>query len=126
MSAENEHLAYRPGGVSMFFVYKAGFMAVAFWTWLGVLAVRDDTLAGWHLVAASAAITMTLVAVLLAVRHALARHAAARHEQIMRTLVDLSWQSFTVPPVAASPPAPTPVGEADVIPIQEPRQRPRR
>jgi hypothetical protein len=126
MTTENEHLAYRPGGVSVFFVYKAGFMAAAGWIWLGVLTVRGDTPAGWPLVAASAAITMTLVAVILAARHALARHAAARHEQIMRTLVDLSWQSFTVPPIAASPPAPTPAGEADVIPIQEPRQRPRR
>jgi hypothetical protein len=123
MTVTNEHLAYRPGGVSSFFIYKAGFMAVGFWTWLGVLAVRGDAPSAWQLVAASGAITTTLVGVILGVRYALARHAAARHEQIMQTLVELSWQAFTPPAVAEAPSG----GDADVIRLQhESRPRPRR
>lgn len=137
MNVSNEFLAYRPGGVSAFFVYKAGFMALGFWAWLAVLVVGDSNLSGWQLLAAAGAITTTLVAVILGVRHALVRHAAARHEQIMKTLVDLSWQSFGTPPVAAAPGAPPAVGpqaippqadsDADVIRLShESRPRPRR
>ena len=124
MSVPNEHLAYRPGGVSAFFVYKAGFMAVGFWAWLAVLAVRGGTISGWHLVAAAGAITTTLVGLVLGVRHALVRNAAARHEQIMRTLVELSWQSFATPPGGTKVP---PESDADVIRLShESRPRPRR
>jgi hypothetical protein len=141
MNASNEILVYRPGGVSAFFIYKAGFMAAGFWAWLGFLAVRGGALSTWHMVATAGAVTMTLAGVMLAVRHALARHAAARHEQIMQTLVELSWQSFSSPstepstnipapaPVKAVP-DPTPVqcdGDAEVIRFQhESRPRPRR
>ena len=124
MNVPNEHLAYRPGGVSAFFVYKAGLMAAAFWVWLTVLAVRTSDVSGWHLVAAAGAITTTLVGVILGVRHATMRSAASRHEQIMHTLVELSWQSFATPPSAA---ASSTDGDADVIRLaHESRQRPRR
>jgi hypothetical protein len=124
MSAPNEHLAYRPGGVSAFFIYKAGFMAVGFWAWLAVLAVRGGAVSGWHLVAAAGAITTTLVGLVLGVRHALVRNAASRHEQVMRTLVELSWQNFATPAVAAPSP---PDSDADVIRLpHESRPRPRR
>jgi high-affinity nickel permease len=119
MSAPNEHRAHRPSGVSSFFVYQATFMAIAFWVWLVVLAVRVGPVSGWHLAAAAGAITTTMVGVALGVRHAAQANAAARHEQIMRTLVELSWQPFTVAPAA---------GDADVIPLapHESRPRPRR
>src|SRR5882757_389444 len=102
MNVPNEHLAFRPGGVSAFFIYKAGFMAAGCWAWLAVLVVGGDSVSRWHLVAAAAAITTTLVAVILGVRHALVRNAAARHEQIMTTLVELSWQSFGTPPAVTA------------------------
>jgi hypothetical protein len=123
MSVQNEHLNFRPGGVSVFFVYKAGFMAVGFWAWLAVLAVRGGTVSGWHLVAAAGAITTTLVGVALGVRHALVRNAASRHEQVMRTLVELSWQSFATPPGGTKVPSES---DADVIRLShESRPRPR-
>jgi hypothetical protein len=37
-----------------------------------------------------------MVGVVLGTRYYLQRNAAARHEQVMQTLVDLSWQSFAV------------------------------
>ena len=91
----HEHRVYRPGGASWFFIYKAGFMAVACWVWLAVLTARSNGVSGWQLVAAAGAITTTLVGVVLGARHALAHSGAARHEQVMRTLVELSWQAFT-------------------------------
>jgi hypothetical protein len=123
MNVRNEHLAYRPGGISAFFVYKAGFMAASFWAWLAVLAGQAGTISAWHLVAATGAITTTLVAVILGVRHALAKNAASRHEQIMHTLVELSWQDFGTPVAAAS------AGETDAEVIRLPhelRPHPRR
>jgi hypothetical protein len=128
MNVPNENLAFRPGGVSAFFIYKAGFMAAGFWAWLAVLVVRGDSVSRWHLVAAAAAITTTLVAVVLGVRHALVRNAAARHEQVMHTLVELSWQSFGTPPVATAPVAAPPAdSDAGVIRLtHESRPRPRR
>lgn len=124
----NEALRHRPGAVSYFFVYKAGLFALCFWSWLGVLAWRGGAVSGWHLVAVCGAVTTTLVAVLLGVRIALARAAAARHEQIMRTLVELSWYAF-----AHSPPENTAAndittgGDADVIALSaDTRPRPRR
>jgi hypothetical protein len=44
-----------------------------------------------------------MVSVVLGARYYLQRNAAARHEQLMQTLVDLSWQSFAV----AAPESPT-------------------
>jgi hypothetical protein len=134
MNVTNEHLAFRPGGVSAFFVYKAGFMAAGFWAWFAVLVVRGEDVSRWHLVAAAAAITTTLVCVILGVRHALVRNAAARHEQIMHTLVELSWQAFGTPPAATAPLATAPLAtapptdsDADVIRLaHESRPRPRR
>jgi hypothetical protein len=124
MNVPNEHLAFRPGGVSAFFVYKASFMAIAFWGWFAVLTVRSGTASSWHLMAAACAVTTTLVAVILGVRYVLARTAAARHEQIMHTLVELSWQSFATPPGGVPKPKHE---DADVIQLsQESRPRPRR
>jgi hypothetical protein len=121
----SEYRVHRPGGVSSFFVYKSGFMALACWIWLAVLAVRVDTLTVWHLIAAAGAVATTVVSVILGARHALALASAARHEQVMRTLVDLSWQAFT-PERSTTGPA-SADGDADVIRLkQEPRQRPRR
>jgi hypothetical protein len=90
----NENAAHRPGAVSIFFIYKAGFFAACFWGWLATLALLREEVSAWHLIAVGGAICTTLVAVLLGVRHALQRNAAARHEQVMRALVELSWHSF--------------------------------
>lgn len=136
MTVRNEHLAYRPGGVSVFFIYKASFMAAAFWAWLAVLTIRGGPITAWHLLATAGAITATLVGLILGVRHALARNAASRHEQIMHTLVELSWQSFSTPAGGISvPPGSIPLssaatpdgGDADVIRLpHDSRPRPRR
>jgi hypothetical protein len=92
----NEFRVYRPGAVSAFFVYQAGLVAAVFWGWLLLLTVRDGTVAQWEAVAATGAGTATMVTVVLATRYYLQRNAAARHEQVMQTLVDLSWQSFAM------------------------------
>jgi hypothetical protein len=92
----NEFRVYRPGAVSVFFVYQAGLAAAAFWTWLLLLTIRGGPAAEWELVAATGAGTATMIGVVLATRYYLQRNAAARHEQLMQTLVDLSWQSFAM------------------------------
>jgi len=94
MEPINEHAIHRPGAVSLFFVHKAAVFAAGFWGWLVILAVRGGPATGWHLVAATGAITTTLAAVVLGARYALQRNAAVRHEQMMRVLVDMSWHSF--------------------------------
>jgi hypothetical protein len=86
---------HRPGAISAFFVYKAGLFAACFWGWLGYLTVRGGALTGWHLLAATGAVTTTLVGVVLGARFALQRSAAARHAEIMESLVDISWHAFT-------------------------------
>jgi len=92
----NEFRVHRPGVVSAFFVYKAGFVAAGFWIWLVLATNRGGPAAQWEAVAATGAGTATMVGVVLATRYYLQRNAAARHEQLMQTLVDLSWQSFAV------------------------------
>lgn len=92
----NEFRVHRPGAVSAFFVYKAGFFAAGFWIWLVLATLRGGAAAQWETVAATGAGTTTLVGVVLGARYYLQRNAAARHEQVMQALVDLSWQSFAV------------------------------
>jgi hypothetical protein len=86
--------AHRPGAISTFFIHKAGVFAAAFWAWLGILAVTNRPVSGWHIVAGTGAATTTLVGVLLGVRHAMQSSATTRHEEIMRALVEISWYSF--------------------------------
>jgi hypothetical protein len=90
----NEYLVHRPGAVSAFFVYKAFFFAACAWTAFVVLAARDDRVTAWLVLAAASAVNFSLVGLALWIRHTGQRNSAARHEQIMKTLVDLSWQSF--------------------------------
>lgn len=117
MKTSNEFLVHRPGAVSAFFIYKAGFFAGGFWAWLVVLVARGESANAWPLVAATGAVTTSVVSVVLGARYVLQRNAAERHEQVMRTLVEMSWQSF-------SPPA---ADDSTVIRLsQESRQRPRR
>ncbi|MFI7577912.1 hypothetical protein [Micromonospora sp. NPDC049497] len=94
MAAPDRPMPHRPGAVSLFFVAKAGVFAAGFWIWLLVLAVRGDTATGLHLLAATGAITTTLVAVVLGARMALQRNAAERHAEFKRLLVDISWNAF--------------------------------
>ncbi|MGC4852496.1 hypothetical protein ACLQ24_03675 [Micromonospora sp. DT4] len=86
---------YQPGAVSLFFVVKAGVFAVGFWTWLLVLVLRTDAATGAHVLAATGAITTTLVAVVLGARMALQHNAAVRHAETKKLLVDISWNAFT-------------------------------
>ena len=92
----NEFRVHRPGVVSVFFVYQTGLIAAGFWTWLVLATVRGGAAGQWETVAATGAGTATLVCAVLGTRYYLQRSAAARHEQVMQTLVDLSWQSFAV------------------------------
>jgi hypothetical protein len=86
---------YQPGAVSLFFVVKAGVFAVGFWTWLLVLVLRTDAATGAQVLAATGAITTTLVSVVLGVRMALQHNAAVRHAETKKLLVDISWNAFT-------------------------------
>ena len=92
----NEFRVFRPGAVSAYFVCQAGVVAVGFWAWLVLLTIEGGAAVEWQPVAATGAATATMVGVLLGTRFALQRSAAARHEQLMQTLVDLSWQSFAL------------------------------
>jgi hypothetical protein len=94
MAAPDRPMPHRPGAVSLFFVAKAGVFAAGFWIWLLVLAIRGDAATGLHLLAATGAITTTLVAVVLGARMALQRNAAERHAEFKRLLVDISWNAF--------------------------------
>ncbi|MGN9810766.1 hypothetical protein ACTMSW_15555 [Micromonospora sp. BQ11] len=94
MAAPDRPMPHRPGAVSLFFVAKAGVFAAGFWIWLLVLAIRGDGATGLHLLAATGAITTTLVAVVLGARMALQRNAAERHAEFKRMLVDISWNAF--------------------------------
>jgi len=136
----NEYLVHRPGAVSAFFVYKAFFFAAVAWGAFVVLAARDDRVTAWLVLAAASAVTFSLVGLALWIRHTGQLNSAARHEQIMKTLVDLSWQSFTgdLTDRETSPDRPTRDmarersvardldGDTSVIQLEESRQRHRR
>ncbi|GGR83233.1 hypothetical protein GCM10010169_29350 [Micromonospora fulviviridis] len=94
MAEPDRPVPHRPGAVSLFFVAKAGVLALGFWIWLLVLAVRGGPTTGVHLIAAAGAVTTTLVGVVLGARMALQRNAAARHAELKRLLVDISWNAF--------------------------------
>ncbi|MEU1360441.1 hypothetical protein ABZ356_11445 [Micromonospora zamorensis] len=85
---------YQPGAVSLFFVAKAGVFAAAFWIWLLVLVLRTSSATGLQVLAATGAITTTLVAVVLGARMALQHSAAIRHAETKKLLVDISWNAF--------------------------------
>ncbi|MEU4472172.1 hypothetical protein [Micromonospora sp. NPDC023888] len=85
---------YQPGAVSLFFVAKAGVFAAGFWIWLLVLVLRTDSATGQHVLAATGAITTTLVGVVLGARMALQHNAAVRHAEMKKLLVDISWNAF--------------------------------
>ncbi|MEU5906581.1 hypothetical protein [Micromonospora sp. NPDC047527] len=85
---------YQPGAVSLFFVAKAGVFAAGFWIWLLLLVLRTDAATGAHVLAATGAITTTLVAVVLGARMALQHNAAIRHAEMKKLLVDISWNAF--------------------------------
>jgi hypothetical protein len=120
----NEFRVHRPGAVSAFFVYQAGVVAAVFWVWLVLLTVRGGAAAEWETVAATGAGTTTLVGVVLGARFFLQRNAAARHEQVMQTLVDLSWQSFALS-TREAPTSPLPDLEATTGVIRLPQEAPR-
>ncbi|MDG4835283.1 hypothetical protein O7631_01990 [Micromonospora sp. WMMD967] len=85
---------YQPGAVSLFFVAKAGVFAAGFWIWLLVLVLRTSSATGLHVLAATGAITTTLVGVVLGARMALQHSAAVRHAEVKKLLVDISWNAF--------------------------------
>ncbi|MEU8215710.1 hypothetical protein AB0C47_08085 [Micromonospora taraxaci] len=108
---------YQPGAVSLFFVAKAGVFAAAFWIWLLVLALRTSSATGLHVLAATGAITTTLVGVVLGARMALQHSAAVRHAEVKKLLVDISWNAFAAAGNAESTgkvvPFPTAPGDGD-------------
>ncbi|MBM7491045.1 hypothetical protein JOD64_002267 [Micromonospora luteifusca] len=108
---------YQPGAVSLFFVAKAGVFAATFWIWLLILVLRTDSATGLQVLAATGAITTTLLGVVLGARMALQHNAAIRHAEVKKLLVDISWNAFTAAGNADSTgkvvPFPTPQGDAD-------------
>lgn len=94
MAESSRPQPYQPGAVSLFFVAKAGVFAAGFWTWLLVLVLRTDSATGLQVLAATGAITTTLVAVVLGARMALQHSAAIRHGEVKKLLVDISWNAF--------------------------------
>ncbi|MFJ6195824.1 hypothetical protein [Micromonospora sp. NPDC092111] len=95
MAEPDRPVPHRPGAVSLFFVAKAGVFALGCWIWLLVLVLTGDEVTGVHLLAATGAITTTLVGVVLGVRLATQHSAAVRHAELRRLLVDISWNAFT-------------------------------
>ncbi|MGW0216171.1 hypothetical protein ACWDXH_17455 [Micromonospora chokoriensis] len=108
---------YQPGAVSLFFVAKAGVFAAGFWIWLLVLVLRTSSATGLHVLAATGAITTTLVGVVLGARMALQHSAAVRHAEVKKLLVDISWNAFAAAGNAESAgkvvPFPTAPGDGD-------------
>ncbi|MET8230855.1 hypothetical protein ABZS77_09290 [Micromonospora sp. NPDC005298] len=85
---------YQPGAVSLFFVATTGVFAAGFWSWLLVLVLRSYAATGVEVLAATGAVTASLVGVVLGVRLALQRNASVRHAEMKRLLVDISWNAF--------------------------------
>ncbi|MET7820910.1 hypothetical protein [Micromonospora zamorensis] len=108
---------YQPGAVSLFFVAKAGVFAAAFWIWLLVLVLRTRSATGLQVLAATGAITTTLVGVVLGARMALQHSAAIRHAETKKLLVDISWNAFAAVGNAESAgkvvPFPTTLGDGE-------------
>ncbi|MBM0280040.1 hypothetical protein [Micromonospora tarensis] len=94
MAESSRPQPYQPGAVSLFFVAKAGVFAAAFWIWLLLLVLRTDSATGLQVLAATGAITTTLVGVVLGARMALQHNAAIRHGEVKKLLVDISWNAF--------------------------------
>ncbi|MDG4783979.1 hypothetical protein O7614_30440 [Micromonospora sp. WMMD961] len=94
MAESSRPQPYQPGAVSLFFVAKAGVFAAGFWIWMVVLVLRTSSATGLQVLAATGAITTTLVGVVLGARMALQRSAAIRHAEIKKLLVDISWNAF--------------------------------
>ncbi|MFG3556478.1 hypothetical protein ACGGAQ_19045 [Micromonospora sp. NPDC047557] len=117
MAESSRPLPYQPGAVSLFFVAKAGVFAAGFWIWLLLLVLRTNAATGSHVLAATGALTTTLVAVVLGARMALQRNAAIRHAETKKLLVDISWNAFTAAGNAESSgkvvPFPSSAGEDD-------------
>ncbi|MBB5824186.1 hypothetical protein [Micromonospora carbonacea] len=103
MSEPSRPVPHRPGAVSLFFVAKAGVFAAGFWCWLLVLVSHAERVTGAHVLAATGAVTTTLVGVVLGVRLALQRNAAVRHAELKRLLVDISWNAFAAAGNAETP-----------------------
>ncbi|MFC0007203.1 hypothetical protein [Micromonospora siamensis] len=103
MADSSRPLSHRPGAVSLFFVAKAAVFAAAFWIWLLVLVLNGDQATGAEVLAATGAITTTLVSVVLGARLALQRNAAERHAELKKLLVDISWNAFTAAGNAEAP-----------------------
>ncbi|MFR9776550.1 hypothetical protein ACL02O_10900 [Micromonospora sp. MS34] len=103
MSESSRPVPYRPGAVSLFFVAQAAVFALGCWIWLLVLVLTTEGATGAHVLAASFAVTFTLVGVALGVRLALQRNAALRHAELRRLLVDISWNAFTAAGNAEQP-----------------------
>ncbi|MCG5468885.1 hypothetical protein LADH09A_002785 [Micromonospora sp. LAH09] len=110
---------YQPGAVSLFFVAKAGVFAAAFWVWLLVLVLRTSSATGLQVLAATGAITTTLVGVVLGARMALQYSAAIRHAETKKLLVDISWNAFAAAGNAESTgkvvPFPTAPGDGERV-----------
>ncbi|MEU8182495.1 hypothetical protein AB0B85_12760 [Micromonospora sp. NPDC049044] len=115
MAESSRPQPYQPGAVSLFFVAKAGVFAAGFWIWLLVLVLRTDSATGQHVLAATGAVTTTLVGVVLGVRMALQHNAAVRHAELKKLLVDISWNAFAAAGNAESTGkvVPFPVAPAD-------------
>ncbi|MEO3771579.1 hypothetical protein [Micromonospora sp. B9E7] len=94
MAESSRPQPYQPGAVSLFFVAKAGVFAAGFWIWVLILVLRTSSATGLQVLAATGAITTTLVGVVLGARMALQHSAAIRHAEIKKLLVDISWNAF--------------------------------
>ena len=94
MAESSRPRPYQPGAVSLFFVANAGVFAAAFWIWLLWMVLRTHEATGADVLAATGAITTTLVTVVLGARMALQRNAAIRHAETKKLLVDISWNAF--------------------------------
>lgn len=94
---------HRPGSISLFFVAKAAVFAAGFWIWLAVMTIGGGPASGLEILAATGAVTTTLVSVVLGVRMALQGNAAERHAELKRLLVDISWNAFAAAGNADSP-----------------------
>jgi hypothetical protein len=93
--------------------------------WFVVLAAQEASPGPWLLVAGSAAVTTSLVGVILGVRFSMQADAAERHAEVKKPLVEISWNTaFAVNAPPADEPGrdavvsfPRAVPEADGWPV---------